>query len=301
MEIEYLNEFAEVARLESFSRAAEELCISQSSLSKHILALERELGGPLLQRNSRNVTMTPLGATILPMAEEIVRIKNQIHTMADAREEREKRTLSVASLPVMAQYGITELLARFRRDNQWVNLEVTECERQELHDLLDSGKCSLAFVRRGMEDGEDSELEYLELYPDRLVAVVSRKNPLAEKDHITMDDLREEPLLFLDQQTGFHHLYISLCRAAGFIPQIAYTGLRPENILSMAAQNMGVALVMAGHAAYVPRPEVRILELLPTVERPVCLARWRNRRLPALADRFWEYVKNDSGTESANA
>ena len=301
MEIEYLNEFAEIARLESYSRAAEELCISQSSLSKHILALERELGGPLLQRNSRNVAMTPLGATILPMAEEIVRLKNQIHSAAEAREGREKRTLSVASLPVMAQYGITELLARFRQDNHGVNLEVTECERQELHDLLDSGKCSLAFVRRGMGDWEDSELEYLDLCPDRLVAVVSRKNPLSEKARVTMEDLREEPLLFLDQQTGFHHLYISLCKGAGFLPRIAYTGLRPENLLSMAEQNMGVALVMAGHAGYVNRPEVRILELLPVVERPVCLARRRDRRLPALADRFWEYVKNNSGAESADA
>ena len=295
MEIEYLNEFTEIARLESFSRAAEELCISQSSLSKHILALERDLGGPLLQRNPRNVTLTPLGASIISMAEEIVRLNNQIHSVALAREDHKKRTLTVASLPVMAQYDITQLLAGFRQDTG-AELEVVECEQQELRSLLDSGKCSLAFVRRGMEDGEDDELEFLELCPDRLVAVVSRKNPLADKTQVTMEDLREEPLLFLDQQTGFHHIYISLCRAAGFVPKIAYTGLRPENILSMAAQDMGTALVMAGHAAYVERPEVKVLELVPAVEKPVCLARRRGRQIPALAQRFWEYA--DSGKES---
>ena len=62
MEIEYLHEFTVIANLGSFSRAAEELCISQSALSKHIAALERELDTPLLTRNSRNVSLSPAGA-----------------------------------------------------------------------------------------------------------------------------------------------------------------------------------------------------------------------------------------------
>ena len=78
MELEYLYEFTVIARLESFSRAAEELCISQSSLSKHVLSLERELGVSLLQRNSRQVTLTPAGAKIMPMAREISLLKDRI-------------------------------------------------------------------------------------------------------------------------------------------------------------------------------------------------------------------------------
>ena len=299
MEIEYLNEFAEIARLESFSRAAEELCISQSSLSKHILALERELGQPLLYCNPRSVTLTPAGAELLPMAQQVSQLNNAMHAAASAWTEREKKTLSIASLPVMAQYGITELLARFRQETPGVNLEITECERQEIYDLLNNGTCALAFVRRGLEDDEDEELEYLVLRQDRLVAVVSNQNPLSEKAYLTMEDLREEPLLFLDQQTGFHHLYISLCKSTGFVPKIAYTGLRPENILSMAAQNMGVALVMEGHAAYMERPEVRVMELLPTVEKPLCLAQRKDRKQSALARQFWEYVYSEM--ESADA
>lgn len=64
MEIEHLYEFTVIAKLESFSRAAEELCMSQSSLSKHILALERELGVPLLVRNPRSVGLSQAGAQI---------------------------------------------------------------------------------------------------------------------------------------------------------------------------------------------------------------------------------------------
>ena len=301
MEIEYLNEFAEIARLESFSRAAEELCLSQSSLSKHILALERELGLPLLFRNPRNVTLTPAGAELLPLALQVSELNNAMHAAALAWTEREKKTLSIACLPVMAQYGITEMLARFRQETPGVNLEITECERQDIYGLLNNGTCALAVLRRGLEESEDEELEYLELCRDQLVAVVSSQNPLSEKVYLTMDDLREEPLLFLDQQTGFHHLYTSLCKSAGFVPKIAYTGLRPENILSMAAQDMGVALLMKGHASYMDRPEVRILELRPAVERPVCLAQRKDRRQSSLAKQFWEFAISYSGMESTDA
>lgn len=90
MEIEYLYEFTVIAKMQNFSRAAEELCMSQSSLSKHVLALERELGVPLLIRNSRNVTLSPAGAQILPLAAQASELKNKIRVVADKQSGREK-------------------------------------------------------------------------------------------------------------------------------------------------------------------------------------------------------------------
>ena len=290
MEIEYLYEFTVIAGLESFSRAAEELCISQSSLSKHILALERELGVPLLQRNSRNVTLSQAGVQIFPMAQKITELNHSIHTIAKAQEEREKTVLPIATIPVMAHYGIPGLLADFHRDNPGVMLEVTECERQELLDLLEHGKCELAFVRKGLEEVQG--LDYLPLYRDRLVAVMSRSHPLSGRQTLELADLKKEALLFLDQRTGFHHLYTSLCRGAGFVPNIVYTGHRPENIVELAAQGMGVALLMRGHTDYVRNPEVAVVPVKPAAESEICLARRSDRPLTRLAGRFWDLVQS---------
>lgn len=288
MEVEYLYEFTVIAKLESFSRAAEELCISQSSLSKHILTLERELGVSLLLRNSRNVALSPVGAQILPLAAQIAELKNKIRVAADKQSSRDKTILGIASIPVMAQYNITGLLARFQREYPKVTLEIMEREQQELGELLESGKCELAFTRRMLEKEEN--LEYLELCRDNLVAVLSREHPLADRETVTLEDLREEQLLFLDQRTGFHHLYSSLCRGAGIVPNIAYTGHRPENIVEMAAQNMGVALLMRRHTDYIANPEVVCLDVAPLVETTICLVRRRDRGLTPWAARFWEFV-----------
>ena len=110
MELQYLHEFTVIAELGSFSRAAETLCIAQSSLSKHLISLERELDLPLLNRTSRSVTLTAAGAQVLPLARQITALYRQITDIAAAQNAQEKTIVQIASIPVMAQYGITAAL-----------------------------------------------------------------------------------------------------------------------------------------------------------------------------------------------
>lgn len=289
MEIEHLYEFVVVAKMESFSRAAEELCMSQSSLSKHILALERDLGVTLLERRPRSVVLTPVGAQIMPMAAQAYELQNKIRVISDRQSSREKSVLCIASIPVMAQYNITGMLAKFQRQNPEVTLDVQEREQQDLQAMLEKDECELAFCRKGLEPEEN--LEYMEVCRDNLVAVVSKQHPLAQRETLELTDLKNEQLLFLDQQTGFQHLYFNLCRSAGFVPNIAYTGHRPENIVSLAAQEMGIALLMRRHTDFAPHPDVAVLDVTPRVESWVCLVRRKDRALTALARSFWEFVK----------
>lgn len=288
MEIEYLREFTVVAKLGSFSRAAEELCLSQSALSKHILALERELGAPLLVRNSRNVSLSVAGAQILPLAAQIYQLSNKIRVAADRQSLREKTFLRIASIPVMAQYNITRLLAMFQQLHPTVALEVTECEQKELLSLLEKGECELAFYRRGL--GDEEHLSFIEICRDNLVAVLPQGHPLSQQPQIHLLELKDEPLLFLDQQTGFHHLYAALCRGAGFVPNITYTGHRPENIVDLVAQNMGVGLLMRRHTDFVANPEVVTVDITPTVESSVCLVCRSDRSLSSQGQSFWDFV-----------
>lgn len=288
MEIEHLYEFTVIAKLESFSRAAEELCMSQSSLSKHILALERELGVPLLVRNPRSVGLSQAGAQILPLAAQVYELQKKIQVAADKQSSREKTLLSIASIPVMAQYNITGVLAKFQRQYPGVTLEVMECEQRELPALLEQGGCELAFSRRSR--AVESGMEYLEFCRDNLVAVVPREHPLAQQKVLTLEQLAEEPLLFLDRRTGLHDLCDELCRQAGFAPKVVYTGHRPENIVALSAQNMGIALLMKRHTDYVQSPEVVCIDMWPMVESVICLVRCKAHRPTALAREFWNFA-----------
>ena len=74
-----------------------------------------------------------------------------------------------------------------------------------------------------------------------------KSHPLAKHDSIALMDLKDKPLLFLDQRTGFHHLYSTLCKGAGFVPNIAYTGHRPENIVALRRRISGRSLDEAAY------------------------------------------------------
>ena len=292
MEIEYLHEFTVIANLGSFSRAAEELCISQSALSKHIVALERELDAPLLIRNSRNVSLSPAGAQILPLAAEIFALGNKIRVSAAKENQRGRHILTVASIPVMAQYNITGVLARFQQRYPQVTLDVAECEQHDLYTMLREGRCALAFTRRGSL--EEADLEYLPFAQDHLVAVLRRDHPMASRRSIQLADLRQENLLCLDQKTGLFSLCTQLCLDAGFQPHFVYTGHRPENIVGLAAQGMGIALLMQRHTDYVRRPDVVTVDIAPQVESSICLVRLKDVHPNALGQSFWDFVQDEA-------
>lgn len=288
MEIEHLYELTVIAKLGSFSRAAEELCISQSSLSKHIQSVERELGVPLLVRKPRSVELSTVGAQILPFAAHAYELQNKIIVTAARHSTREKTLLKLASIPVMAQYNITGVLAKFQRLHPDVTLDVTECEQRELPGLLENGACELAFSRKSRT--AEASLEYLEFCRDNLVAAVSVDHVLSGEKTLTLEQLSQEPLLFLDQRTGLYSLCDELCHKAGFEPKIIYTGHRPENIVELAAQNMGIALLMKRHTDYVQNPGVVCIDIDPPVESSICLVRGKTQKLSALAREFWSFA-----------
>lgn len=290
MEIEYLHEFTVIANLGSFSRAAEELCISQSALSKHIAALERELDTPLLTRNSRNVSLSPAGAQILPMAAEIFSLGNKIRVAAAKESRKDRHILTIASIPVMAQYNITGVLAKFQQLYPQITLDVAECEQHDLDAMLRDGHCELAFTRRSGNGAED--MEYLPFAQDHLVAVMHLSHPLSKSPALQLSDLKDQPLLCLDQRTGLYDLCTRLCHQAGFQPNFVYTGHRPENIVGLAAQNMGVALLMQRHTDYVHLQNVVTIDIAPRVESTICLVRQQGIRPSRMGQSFWNFVQS---------
>ena len=99
---------------------------------------------------------------------------------------------------------------------------------------------------------------------------------MASRRSIQLADLRQENLLCLDQKTGLFSLCTQLCLDAGFQPHFVYTGHRPENIVGLAAQGMGIALLMQRHTDYVRCPDVVTIDIAPQVESSICLVRLKD-------------------------
>ena len=140
MEIDYICEFSVLAETCNFLEAADQLFISQSSLSRHLKTLEKELGVPLFDRTTRSVTLNGFGQLFLPYARQIAAIRYEYTTAIGNAVNAEHGNIRIGSIPVMTQYRITDVMMRFRQENPRFTLDVIEADSNQLTKMLRSNQ-----------------------------------------------------------------------------------------------------------------------------------------------------------------
>ena len=292
MEIKQIEYFLKVVEKGSFSEAAAALFISQSSLSKQILSLEKELSFPLFDRSRRRIALTPAGEEFLKHARLL---ENEYAAMlADVKIFQTSPKLSIAAFPVIAQYGILIHITRFKQLHPEIELSLEEREAAEIFPAMNNGQYDLALTRDNYLDNE--RFDSLEVLQDHLVAVLSRQHRLAGKPEIDLAELRGENFIMFDKGTLVHELARDACRQAGFEPHIFYASLRVESILSLVAANSGVALMMKKVVDYHQNPDLVQIPLKENVESRVVIAWPRHRKLSISATRFIEFLKKSAAS-----
>lgn len=273
MEIRQVQGVLAIVETGSFSAAAEELYVSQSSLSKLVMALEKELGVALFDRSKRKVMLTPAGEALLPHARAIDAAYRLL--LADVAELRVKPTLKIVAIPVIAQYGITAAIAQFRQLHQDIAVTLEEREAAAILPALANRQFDVAVLR----DNYLAMDQYLtrKIGHDRMVLVVSREHRLAQRQAVAMAELADENHIVFDRGTIVHELAVEACRRAGFEPRIFYASLRVESVLGLVASNSGVALMMEKVVAYHQRADVAMIPLVETIESNILVAAPKGR------------------------
>ncbi|MCB0053179.1 MAG: LysR family transcriptional regulator [Caldilineaceae bacterium] len=279
-----------VAATGSFSGAADELYISQSSLSKKIIALERELGVTLFDRSRRQIALTPAGAAFVEHGRVIDDAGRSL--LAALGEFKATPTLRIVAIPVIAQYGIAETISQFRDRHPEIALTLEEREASAILPALESQQFDLAFLRDNYLDRADFRL--CEVVKDRLQVAISRKHRFADRSSLALAALADENHIMFDKGTVVHELAVDACRAAGFEPRIFYASLRIESVLGLVASNSGVALMMEKVVAYHRHPDVLAIALDELIESCIVLAAPRATRLSRPARLFMDFVAEQS-------
>ncbi len=294
MDTQRCREFVVLAQTCNYLQAADQLFISQSSLSKHIKALERELGVELFSRTTRRVQLTDHGRVFLPFARKLASTAHDAEVALSYATDNERRILDIGSIPVMVPYGITGLLHRFEKEHVNVRLRITEGEADQLKDMLRNRTLDLAFIREwdgdASRDGDDAEFATSEFAEDRLAAVLPAGHPLAMRPSIRLSELANEEFLLLPKGTVMNALITDACAVEGFVPEVRYRGTRAENIIDLVGRGMGVSLLMRTSASYLTRSGVSIVDLEQPIVTRIMLYRLRDREPSPEALEFLEYV-----------
>ncbi len=287
MEMNQIKYFLSVVTAGSFSAAAQELHLSQSSLSKQIIALERELDVILFDRSKRRVSLTQAGIVFSKHAMSLHEAYQSMLT--DLKEYRKAApSLSIAALPVIAHYGIMSLVEQFKNMNPQLDFTLEEREASTILPALDHRQYDLAFVRDNYLDKD--QYASLNIYGDRLLVAVSNKHRFASCASLCLAELAEENFIMYKQGSVVRRLAEDACRSAGFEPRVFYSSLRGASIMGLVASNRGIALMMEKVLDYYKHPGVVSIPLVETIESRIVLAYPRTRQLSRPARAFLEFI-----------
>ncbi|MEU0761293.1 LysR family transcriptional regulator [Streptomyces microflavus] len=253
--------FEAVARHEHVTRAAHELGVPQSTLSRAMVRLEADLGVALFARKGRTVSLTPAGRTFLTSAEralaEVEKAADAVRADADLTTGR----VSFGFLHTMGSETVPALIRGFRADHPKVRFQLVQNYGEAMIERLRAGGLDLCLTSP-VPDAPDLVTRRLD--EQRLRLVVPDDHRLAPRRRIRLAEAADETFVTLEPGYGLRRITDDLCTEAGFTPRVAFEGEEAETLRGLVAAGLGVALLPPPAVA---RPGV--VELTVTAPRAV--------------------------------
>ncbi len=217
MTIVQVSYFVAVCRTKSICKASEVCFVTQPAISLAIKSLEKEFGVILFYRRGNRLTLTREGEKFYGRATKLLDLSGEIENeMRDARMAR--HPLKVGIAPLLSISHVPPLFREMKRLYPEISLELFEYGSERAHELVGCDELDFALVN--MEFSDLDKFGSLLFAKDRLLLYVSRKNPLAEKGHVTFEDLRECPLALFNADSVQNKLVRSRFAAMGIHPSI---------------------------------------------------------------------------------
>lgn len=236
-----LEAFIAVSRAGTFSRAAEELLVSQPAVTARIQGLEQAVAASLFTRGRSGSRLTDAGRALLPYAERaLAAVDGGRRAVAEIAAGTAGR-LTIGAAPAVSTYVLPAVLQHFREEHPGVQLSVRSGHSEEVLEMVRREEVAVGLMR----PIPDPEVAQTPLYEDQLLLVVHRGHRFASSGQIRLSDLRSEHLILFDRTSSYHELTSSIFRQAGIDP-LGY--LEVDNIDAakrMVEQRLGIALLPA--------------------------------------------------------
>jgi len=216
MDLDQLVAFERIVRERSFSQAAWELGIAQSTISARVQALEREIGGPLFDRIGRRVTLTDVGTTFLPYARRALEVLREGVESAQQAQAGQAGHVTIGVLESLSGSFLGPALAHFQSIAPRAKVVVRAGRHEVLIELLRDGVIGLALIAWPCTDVLDTPLQTLLTLRERVVLVAAPAHPLARRGGATHAELpaHAQPFLLLRWWQTLHPMVARLAQQA---------------------------------------------------------------------------------------
>lgn len=286
MNLQQLNYFTVIAKKKSFSRAAENLHVTQSTLSHSMSELEAEFNASLFFRTGRNISLTPCGQVLLTYTESILAQLDEARSKIRDLTDPESGLISLGYLSSLNDLVAFSIAGYYRQQGRIQSqFHFFSSSTAEIEEALYNGTCDLALTT----PLENPSFEFSPVANHEMVIIVSDRHPLANYKELHLSHLRNENLITYERRCQVRRYIDTILESAHISPKIVSETIQDNIIISSVAANFGVAIIPKpiGHHALGIRT-IRILDDMPP--RPIGLVYRRSKYMSRAVESFAKYI-----------
>lgn len=241
MDLHQLFVFAKVVEHKSFSKAAEDIFLSQSTVSSHIQALERTLNVSLFDRVGREIILTPSGERLYQWALKLLLLKDQ--AMMDLKEGATelRGMIRIGASSVPGQFMIPKMVKQFREQYPNATFHINQASSKNVADKVLNGSVDFGILG---EKYENDKLCYIPLLKENLVLITSKQSNIVGP--VFIQDLLNHPFIMRNSDSGTNSLIEKFLKKNKISKDrmniVAYTE-NGQSLIQFVLQNIGIAII----------------------------------------------------------
>jgi DNA-binding transcriptional LysR family regulator len=287
-----LEVFYTVAKRLSFTKAAAELFITQPAVTKHVHELEDQYKAKLFERKGNRINLTEAGEVLLLHAGKVFELYRNVEFEINALNKRKEGLLRLGASTTIAQYIVAPLLARFRNKFPDVQLSLITGNTEQVEKTLLAKEIEIGIIEGY---SKNPEISYQEFLKDEIVLVCSSTHPLANRNSLNADELKNIRFVLREQGSGTLEVIDHALKQAGIIHSALQVEIRLGNTESIKSYllNAPCMAFLSVHAIMdeVKRGELKIIDVENlSIERSFYLISLQGKKT-GLADLFFHFTQ----------
>jgi DNA-binding transcriptional LysR family regulator len=260
MEIKQLRYFRQVYESGSFSKASEELGITQQGLSLSIEKLENEIGVIFFLRGKKGVEPTEIAAHFKKDISGLIDSIDSLTTQIQAAGREVNGIVKIALTPGVVTYFVPRLVSEFHELHPHIDLKISEMSDATCETSVASGECDIACL---MGPVKTKGLDWAWLFEDTVRVMMKRENPLASRETLRFADLKGERFIMPPTDFRWHQIILDRCAGRGYTPKISYVSGDLSLTYSMIIEGDNISFVNSNVVSTVRPDETETVMLAP--------------------------------------
>lgn len=294
MTLQQLQYFRTLAKIQHYTKASEILLISQPSLSYSITELEKELNISLFIKQGKKIKLSLYGELFLNYVERSLDLldegKKTIEIFADPLKGR----INLGYLYSLSSSLIPRIIEALYKDN--LNRSITFNFVQNLNNVLlddlKSGKIDLAFCVKPSKDILSVPIMEQELY-----LIVPKNHPYAGWEEISLQEVQNEPFVFLNKNSGLREMLDDIFRDMGIKPKISFEAEECNAVMTFVSLNFGISIIPKVPA--LDNSDISVLKIVhPKCSRMVYMAWMENKYMTPPVKKVKDFIIKNYGINS---